>query len=55
MFGALGSTSGNNVYMWPYLGKPGIWDLHAYGAMYVFSTLGQKSTFCDIHVKEPFY
>ena len=44
--------------MWPYLGKPGIWDLHAIGAMHVFSTLGRKLpkfNFCHIHVEEPFY
>ena len=48
----------NFITIAPYLGKPGTWDLLAYGAMCVFSTSGpnlSKSSFCDIHVKEPLY
>ena len=43
---------GAKISMWPSMGKPGIWDPRA------FSTSGQKlskSSFCHIHVKEPFY
>ena len=38
--------------------KAGIWGPHAYGATRVFSTSGQncsKFSFCNVHVKEPFY
>ena len=45
-------------HMWPDLRKPGILSKHAYGAMCIYSTSGQKLSnfsFCHIHVKEPFY
>ena len=45
-------------YMWPDLQKPDMSQEHASDAMCVFMTLDRKlstSSFCDIHVKEPFY
>ena len=47
--------------MWLSMGNPGIWNPHAIRAMRVCSVVPQvqnklsNSSFCHIHVNEPFY